>query len=39
MAEGAMAEPDNTALPLLLVRLLIRDERVEDAYSVLAALP
>jgi putative thioredoxin len=39
LAEGAMAEPDNPALPLLLAKLLIQDERTEDAYSVLTALP
>jgi putative thioredoxin len=39
LAEGAMAEPDNPALPLLLAKLLIRDGRAEDAYSVLASLP
>ncbi len=39
LAEGAMAEPDNAALPLLLAKLLIRDDRAEDACSVLNSLP
>ena len=39
LAEGAMAEPDNAALPLLLAKLLIRDDRAEDAYAVLAEAP
>jgi putative thioredoxin len=39
LAEGAMAAPDDPALPLLLAKLLVRDDRHEDAYSVLAAVP
>lgn len=39
LAEGAMAEPDNAALPLLLASLLVNQGRHEDAYSVLASLP
>jgi len=39
LAEGAMAEPENPALPLLLAKLLVQDERTEDAYSVLSSLP
>jgi len=39
LAEGAMAEPENPALPRLLAKLLIQDGRARDAYSVLSALP
>jgi putative thioredoxin len=39
LAEAAMAEPDNPALPLLLAKLLIRQGRHPDAHAVLAALP
>lgn len=39
LAEGAMAEPENPALPLLLAKLLIQDERAQDALSVLVSLP
>lgn len=39
LAEGAMAEPENPALPLLLAKLLIQAERAGDAFSVLDALP
>lgn len=39
LAEGAMSEPENPALPLLLAKLLIQDERAVDACSVLASLP
>jgi putative thioredoxin len=39
LAEAAMAEPDNPALPLLLAKLLIRQGRHTDAHAVLAALP
>jgi putative thioredoxin len=38
LAEGAMAEPDNLALPLLLAKFLLRLERIDDAFAVLAAL-
>lgn len=39
LAEGAMAEPENPSLPLMLAKLLIQDERHEDAQAVLVALP
>lgn len=39
LAEGAMAEPENPSLPLMLAKLLIQDERHDDAQAVLAALP
>jgi putative thioredoxin len=39
LAEGAMAEPDNLSVPLLLAKLLIRQGRHTDAHAVLAALP
>jgi len=39
LAEAAMAEPDNPAVPLLLAKLLVRQERHRDAHAVLAALP
>lgn len=39
LAEGAMATPQNLELPLLLSKLLMQEERVEDAHAVLAALP
>jgi len=39
LAEGAMAEPDNLEIPAMLVKLLIRLERFEEAREVLAALP
>jgi putative thioredoxin len=39
LAEAAMAEPDNPAIPLLLAKLLIRQGRHGEARDVLAALP
>jgi putative thioredoxin len=39
LAEGAMAAPDDPALPLLLAKLLVREGRHEAAYSVLSAVP
>jgi putative thioredoxin len=39
LAEAAMAEPENSAVPLLLAKLLIRQGRHADAHAVLAALP
>jgi putative thioredoxin len=39
LAEAAMAEPDNAAIPVLLAKLLIRQGRHPDAHAVLAALP
>lgn len=39
LAEGAMAEPQNLELPLLLSKLLMQLERMDDAHAVLAALP
>ena len=39
LAEGAMAEPDNLDIPAMLVKLLMRLERFEEAREVLAALP
>lgn len=38
LAEGAMDEPENLALPLLLAKFLMRLGRIEDAYAVLSAL-
>jgi putative thioredoxin len=39
LAEGALASPDNPAIPLLLAKLLIQGARDEDAHAVLTALP
>ncbi len=39
LAEGAMAEPDNLDIPAMLVKLLMRLERFEEAREVLLALP
>ena len=39
LAEGAMAEPADLELPLLLSKLLMRLQRLGDARAVLAALP
>ncbi len=39
LAEAAMAEPDNAAVPVLLTKLLMRQGRHADALAVLAALP
>jgi putative thioredoxin len=39
LAEAAMTEPDNAAVPLMLAKLLIRQGRHSDAHAVLAALP
>ena len=39
LAEGAMAAPQNLEFPLLLSKLLMQEERVEEAHAVLAALP
>jgi len=39
LAEGAMAEPDNLDIPAMLVKLLMRLERFEEAREVLTALP
>jgi len=39
LAEAAMAEPGNAAIPVLLAKLLIRQGRHPDAHAVLAALP
>lgn len=39
LAEGAMAEPDNPALPLMMAKLLVRQGRHQDAFEVLDSLP
>jgi putative thioredoxin len=39
LAEGAMAEPANLELPMLLSKLLTQADRPEDAHAVLSALP
>jgi len=39
LAEGAMAEPDNLDIPAMLIKLLMRLERFEEAREVQAALP
>jgi len=39
IAEGAVAEPENPSLPLMLAKLLIQDERHGGTQAVLAALP
>jgi putative thioredoxin len=39
LAEAAMAEPGNSAVPHLLAKLLILEGRHQDAHAVLAALP
>ena len=39
LAEGAMAEPENLDIPAMLVKLLMRLERFDEAREVLLALP
>jgi len=39
LAEAAVAEPDNPAIPLMLAKLLMRQGRHGEARDVLAALP
>lgn len=39
LAEGAMAEPENPALPLMMAKLLVRQGRHQDAFEVLDSLP
>jgi len=39
LVEGAMAEPDNLALPALLAKLLMQLQRHPEAHAVLSALP
>lgn len=39
LAEGAMAEPDNPDIPVMLTKLLMRLQRFEEARTVLVALP
>lgn len=39
LAEGAMAAPENPAIPILLTKLLIQAERYRDAHAVLDSLP
>jgi putative thioredoxin len=39
LAEAAMAEPENPALPLLLSKLLIQAARYDEAHAVLSAVP
>lgn len=39
LAEGAMAEPDNVDIPVMLAKLLMRLQRFDEARSVLVSLP
>jgi len=39
LAEGAMADPDDPGLPLLMAKLLVQAGRHRDAHEVLTALP
>ena len=39
LAEGAMAEPENADIPVMLTKLLMRLQRFEEARTVLVALP
>ncbi len=39
LAAGVMQEPENPRLPLLMAKLLMRQERYGDALELLAALP
>ncbi len=39
LAAGVMQEPENPRLPLLMAKLLMRQERYGDAHELLAALP
>jgi len=39
LAEGAIAAPENRAIPLLLAKLLVQAKRHADAHAVLTALP
>jgi putative thioredoxin len=39
LAEGAMEDPENPAIPLLMAKLLMQAKRIEDAHALLSALP
>ena len=39
LAEGAMADPEDAGLPLLMAKLLVQSGRHSDAHEVLTALP
>ncbi len=39
LAEGAMADPEDSGLPLLMAKLLVQSGRHGDAHEVLMALP
>jgi putative thioredoxin len=39
LAEGALGAPEDPAIPLLLAKLLIQEERHDDAHAVLKAVP
>ncbi|MEJ2466045.1 MAG: tetratricopeptide repeat protein [Candidatus Thiodiazotropha sp.] len=39
LAEGAVNQPDNLALPALMGKILMRQERYRDAHALLMALP
>lgn len=39
LAEGAMQEPEDPAIPLLMAKLLMQQERYVDAHELLSALP
>jgi putative thioredoxin len=39
LAEGAMAEPENLDIPAMLVKLLMRQQRYQEAREVLLTLP
>ena len=39
LAEAAMADPQNTRLPLTLTKLLMREQRFDQAHQLLTSLP
>lgn len=39
LAEAAMAFPDNIRIPLTLAKLLVREQRQEEAHRLLSSLP
>ncbi|MBL3527514.1 MAG: tetratricopeptide repeat protein [gamma proteobacterium endosymbiont of Lamellibrachia anaximandri] len=39
LAEAAVNEPDNLAFPALMARILMRQDRIDDAHQLLSSLP
>ncbi|RDH82042.1 MAG: thioredoxin [endosymbiont of Escarpia spicata] len=39
LAEAAVSEPDNLAYPALMAKILMRQDRIDDALQLLSALP